>query len=112
MEKSNLQKKRFWLSFGAIALILLIVIIIFKDQFASFTDWFGAKLSVLNSLVIGAVIAYLLNPLEKAFFKLYKKVKNHKTQKILSISSSYFVVFAQIVQFSQIFGSFFVKISY
>ena len=92
MEKSNLQKKRFWLSFGAIALILLIVIIIFKDQFASFTDWFGAKLSVLNSLVIGAVIAYLLNPLEKAFFKLYKKVKNHKTQKILSISSTYFVV--------------------
>ena len=103
MEKSNLQKKRFWLSFGAVALILLIVIIIFKDQFASFTDWFSAKLSVLNSLVIGAVIAYLLNPLEKAFFKLYKKkLKNHKTQKILSILSTYLVILGFLTLFIMI----------
>ena len=102
MEKSNLQKKRFWLSFGAIALVLLIVVIIFKDQFSSFMDWLGAQLSVLNSLVIGAVIAYLLNPLEKAFLKLYKNVKNHKTQKILSISSTYFVVLGFLTLFIMI----------
>ena len=102
MDTSNSKKKKFWFSFAAVALVLLVIIIIFKDQFASFFGWFNAKLSVLNSLVIGAVIAYLLNPLEKSIFGLYKNVKNHKTRRFLSIFSTYFVVLGMATLFVMI----------
>ena len=99
MGKWNLQKKRFWFAVALIALALIVLIIIFKDQFADFLDDINDKLSVLNSLVIGAVIAYLINPVEKFFFRCYRKIKNYKTQKFLSILSAYVLSIGMIVLF-------------
>ena len=99
MGKWSLQKKRFWFAISIIALALIVLMIIFKAQFSNFLDDVNEKLSVLNSLVIGAVIAYLINPIEKFFFSCYKKIKNYKTQKFLSILSAYVLTIGTIVLF-------------
>ena len=99
MDKWSLQKKRLWFTISILALALIVLIIIFKDEFSNFADDVNKKLSVLNSLVIGAVIAYLINPIEKIFFHCYRKIKNYKTQKFLSIFSSYVLAIGMIVLF-------------
>lgn len=99
MGKWSLQKKRLWFTISILALALIVLIIIFKDEFSDFADDVNEKLSVLNSLVIGAVIAYLINPIEKFFFHCYRKIKNYKTQKFLSILSSYVLAIGMIVLF-------------
>lgn len=99
MDKSNLQKKRLLFSILLIALALVVVIIIFRDQFSSFVDDVNEKLSVLSSLIIGAIIAYLINPVEKFFFSCYNKIQKHNARKFLSILSAYLLVIGMIVLF-------------
>lgn len=99
MRDTKLDKKKllFWTVAGVVA--LLILIIIFKEEFSAFWDDVNDKLSVLNSLVIGAVIAYLINPIEKFFFNCFKKIKSYKTQKFLSILLTYLLATGLITLF-------------
>ena len=99
MAKWNMQKKRLVFSILLIALALVVVIIIFKDQFSNFVDDVNEKLSVLSSLFIGAIIAYLINPVEKFFFSCYRKIQKHNIRKFLSILSSFVLVIGMIVLF-------------
>lgn len=99
MGKLSPQKRRFWFYTMIIALALLVCLIVFKDEFSEFLNFMNSKLSVLNSLIIGAVIAYLINPVEKFFGRVYRKVKNYKTQRFLSIFSAYFFVIGIITLF-------------
>ena len=99
MSKPTLEKKKI-IFFTSIAIIaLLILIIIFNDEFSDFWNDINKQLSVLNSLVIGAVIAYLINPIEKFFFNCFGKIKNYKTKKFLSIFLTYILSIGMIVLF-------------
>jgi predicted PurR-regulated permease PerM len=99
MTKPTLDKKKAFIWTMASLAALLILFIIFKEQFSSFWNDINEKLSVLNSLVIGAVIAYLVNPIEKFFFNCFAKLKIYKTRKFLSILLTYILSIGLIVIF-------------
>lgn len=83
-----------------ISLFLISLIIINFDSFAAFFSMIGEKISVLNSVFIGIIIAYLLNPIE-IFFRtsVFKKVKSNKAHKALSILCTYILIIGLISAF-------------
>ena len=99
MTKLNFDKKKVLLTVLIIAVAFLLAAIVFKEEFAAFINAVNEKLSVLNSLVIGAIIAYLMNPVEKFFFSCYSKIKKHNFRKFLSIFSAYLLIIGMIVLF-------------
>jgi predicted PurR-regulated permease PerM len=83
-----------------IAAIFLAVIIIHFDKFEVFFSLIGDKLTILNPVFVGIIIAYLLNPIEKFFIKkVFKKVKSNKAHKALSILCTYVLVIGLISTF-------------
>lgn len=100
MFKLNTRRQRMIFTTLALLLALLVVIIIFRERFGDFFDMISEKLSVLNSLMVGAVIAYLLNPIEKFFHNtVYKKLKKNNVKKTLSILSTYVFVLSILTVF-------------
>lgn len=83
-----------------ISLLLLSLVIINYDSFAAFFTIIGEKVAVLNSVFIGIIIAYLLNPIE-IFFRtsVFKKVKSNKAHKALSILCTYVLIIGLISAF-------------
>ena len=94
------QKLFTTLSFILVAAILLAIVIINFDKFDAFFTLIGDKISVLNSVFIGIIIAYLLNPIEKFFIrKVFKNVKSNKIHKVLSILCTYVLIIGLISAF-------------
>ena len=64
----NAQKKKVWTVSAVIyaTLLLLIVLII---NLSAVNEWLGKVLWLLRPVIIGLVIAYLLNP----FFRFFEK---------------------------------------
>ena len=102
MFKMSPKKQRILFSVTMVLIALLVIFIIFRDKFSTFFDEVNILLSVLNPIIVGAVIAYLLNPIEKFFFQKYKGVKTYKTQKFLSIFSAYILIFGLLILFVSI----------
>lgn len=94
------QKKLVIWTTVIIAAIFLSVIIIHFDKFESFFSLIGDKLTILNPVLVGIIIAYLLNPIEKFFIKkVFKKVKSNKAHKALSILCTYTLIISLISVF-------------
>ena len=94
------SKNKKWWYIGLVALILLVVVIIFYDKFSSFFGLIGDIISVINSIFIGAAIAYILNPLERFFSRhVLKKMKSGKWHKILSILFTYLLIIGILISF-------------
>ena len=97
------QKKQKILTIVAIVLlaaILFSIVVINFDSFVSFFAMINGLISVINSVFIGIIIAYLLNPIEKFFVKkVFKNVKSNKAHKALSILCTYLLVLALISAF-------------
>ena len=87
---SKKEKIILGVSLAVIAIILFFVYVINIESFNSFFSTIETLSAVLNPILVGIVIAYLLNPIEKFFIrKVYKKVKSNKAHKTLSILSTY-----------------------
>ncbi len=83
-----------------LAALLLSIVIINFSSFAAFFSMIGGLISVLNSIFIGVIIAYLLNPIEKFFVrKVFKKIKSNKAHKVLSILCTYLLLTTLITIF-------------
>ena len=97
------QKKQKVLTIVAIVLlaaILLSIVIINFDSFVAFFSMINGLVSVINSVFIGIIIAYLLNPIERFFVKkVFKNIKSNKLHKTLSILCTYLLVIALIAVF-------------
>ena len=97
------QKKQKALLITTIALlaaILLSIVVINYNSFATFFAVIGGLVSTLNSIFIGIIIAYLLNPIEKFFVrKVFKKIQSNKVHKVLSILCTYLLVIGFITLF-------------
>lgn len=93
------RKLSFVVSVFAI-LLLVIVVVINKDPLRSF---FSVVLGILEPVLLGAAIAYILNPLLRLFeFKIFKKVKNKNLVRAMSLIITYVIailVFLVIVSF-------------
>ena len=97
------QKKQKTLFITVIVLlsaILLSIVVINYNSFVTFFAMIGGLVSTLNSVFIGIIIAYLLNPIEKFFVrKVFKNIKSNKAHKVLSILCTYLLVIALITVF-------------
>ena len=94
------QKALFITIIVLLAAILFSIVIINYNSFLTFFAVIGRLVSTLNSIFIGIIIAYLLNPIEKFFVrKVFKNVKSNKAHKFLSILCTYLLVIAFITVF-------------
>ena len=97
---SKKEKVILGISLTVIALILLFVYIINIESFTSFFATIESLSAVLNPILVGIIIAYLLNPIEKFFIKkVFKKVKSNKLHKTLSILCTYTLVLGLVSVF-------------
>lgn len=84
---------------------ILVCVIIFVSafvivNFSNVTGVFGAILSVLLPIILGAALAYFLNPILKLYeFKVFKKIKNKALLRGLSILMTYVTLFLILAGF-------------
>lgn len=87
-------------------IVWLICAIVFISLYAmvnisSITGIFSGVLSVLTPIILGAGIAYLLNPILKVFEKfVFKNLKNKRTIRVLSLLMTYVVAILALVAFA------------
>ena len=97
---SKKEKVILGVSLAVIAIILFFVYVINIEKFTSFFATIESLSAVLNPILVGIIIAYLLNPIEKFFVrKVFKKVKSNKMHKTLSIISTYALVLGLVSVF-------------
>ena len=62
------KKKILTISLFVYAIVFLLVVLMLNfERFNSFTVWMNDKLSVFTPILLGAIIAYLCNPLVRFF---------------------------------------------
>lgn len=91
------KKKVYTIGFSlAIAFMLLYFLI----NVSAVSGFFSGIFSVISPILIGATIAYLLNPLLKLFeYKILRKLKNKNMRRILSLILTYVSMVLIIVVF-------------
>ena len=96
------KKRILTISFFAYAIIFLLVILMMNfEKFNTFTNWLNEKLSVFNPIIIGAVIAYLCNPLVRFFQNVVlKRISKPTLKRGLSILLAYLLILAVIAIFA------------
>ena len=97
MDSQNNNKKtnKLWVTLAIISIVLYLVV-----NISAVTSLAEAILSVIAPILIGAAIAYLLNPLLKLFeFKILKKLKSNSLKRGLSILLTYVVALLFITGF-------------
>ena len=91
----NQNKKKYILRFFICAVIFISVFVIIN--ITTFKGLLSALFSVLLPILLGAVLAYMLNPILKLYeFKVFKRLKNKKVLRGLSILMTY-ITFALIL---------------
>ncbi len=84
----------------ALALAIIFVSVYSFINIEHFTGLFSSILSVTAPILIGATIAYLLNPILKLFeYKVFKRIKNNEVVRGLSILMTYVVGILIVVGF-------------
>ena len=91
--KDIIQSKYF--KWGLTAFLVIVAAMLlnhFIDNIGNLIGLIGGFLKILTSLIIGLVIAYLLNPVVKFFEKkVYKGVKSSQCRRNLSIATTYVI---------------------
>ena len=93
------KKKILAISFFVYAIVMLLAIITMNfEKFTAFTTWLNDKLDVFTPIFLGAIIAYLCNPLVKLFQRvILKRIKNNVLKRGLSILGAYLFLLAVII---------------
>ncbi len=91
--KDIIQSKYFKCGLTAFLVIVAAMLLNhFIDNIGNLIGLIGGFLKILTSLIIGLVIAYLLNPVVKFFEKkVYKGVKSSQSRRNLSIATTYVI---------------------
>ena len=93
------EKKKKLLTAG-ISCAVIFTILYLITNFTAITAFFGSIFSVLTPVIVGAAIAYLLNPILKLFeYKIFKKLKNKAVRRALSLILTYVVAVLVLVAF-------------
>ena len=81
----------------AVAICIGVVSYILLSRFTGI--WGGVKtfLGFFKTVIMGCVIAYLVNPLANLFLRLFKGIKKEKTRRLLSNSLAFLAVFIFLV---------------
>lgn len=76
----------------AVALCIAVVLYMLLMKFTGIFEGIKTFIGFFKTVVIGCVIAYLVNPLANLFFGLFKRVKKDGTRKLLSNGMAFVVV--------------------
>lgn len=90
-------KKKYWLIGGGVfaALLFLVVLVSSLD---SARTWFDSVLRVFRPLLIGLIVAYLLNPFFRFFEnKLFRKISQPRVRRVISLTCSYLFLLSVFV---------------
>lgn len=83
---------------AAILCAIFFTVFYFIANVEAVSTFFSGILSVLSPIIIGAAIAYLLNPLLKIFeFKVFKKMSSKSLRRTLSLVLTYVVAILVLV---------------
>lgn len=94
-QNNNKKSNKLWVTLAIIFIVLYLIV-----NLSAVTGLAEAVLSVIAPILIGAAIAYLLNPLLKLFeFKILKKLKSNSVKRGLSILLTYVVALLFITGF-------------
>lgn len=89
----NAQKKKFW-TVSAIIYATLLLLIVLLINLSAVNEWLGKVLWLFRPVIIGLVMAYLLNPFFRFFEKkFFKKISPFALRRGLSLFFSYLVLF-------------------
>ncbi len=93
--QSNESSKSKKNALGILVYSILFLFLLIITNLTPFTAFFGNVLRILRPLIIGLVLAYLLNPFFRFFErKLFYKVRPHGFRRGLSLIFTYLVLFA------------------
>lgn len=94
-DKNNSRHRIQFTLFGfALALLAILIAI----NLSSIGDFFSAVMSIISPIVIGAAIAYVLNPLLKLFeYKIFKKVRSKGFVRVISLILTYVVAILLLI---------------
>ena len=97
----NPKKKNHVFIFLVCAIIFVSIFVIVN--ISSFSNVFSALFSVLLPIILGAALAYFLNPILKFYeFKVFKKMKNKGVLRGVSILMTYVTLLLIIAAFAAI----------
>ncbi len=96
------KKKILTISFFVYAIVFLFTIIMMNfEKFNTFTNWLNGKLDIFTPIFLGAILAYLCNPLVKFFQqKVLGKMKSNVLKRGLSILLAYVLLLLLIIVFA------------
>ena len=86
----NRKQIKLWVLYAVLAVLALVFIIIKRD---SFTSLIAQITRVLRPVIIGAVIAYLCNPIFRIFEQtVFPKIRSFSLRRTLSLIATYIVL--------------------
>ena len=95
------KKRILTISFFVYAVVFLLVVLMLNfERLNSFTTWMNDKLSVFSPILLGAIVAYLCNPLVRFFQNVVlKRLKSAAWKRSLSILCAYLLILIVIAVF-------------
>ena len=92
----NFENKKKLITLGISCAIIFIVLYLITN-FSAVSGFFSSIFAVLSPIIIGAAIAYILNPMLKLFeYKVFKKMKSKAARRALSLLLTYVVAILAI----------------
>ncbi len=93
----NFENKKKLITLGLSCAIIFIVLYLITN-FSAVSGFFSSIFAVLSPIIIGAAIAYILNPMLKLFeYKVFKKMKSKAARRSLSLLLTYVVAILCII---------------
>ncbi len=87
------NKKKIWI-FGSIAYAVFFILVMCLSNTEAMSAWFSSVLRILRPLIIGLVLAYLLNPFFRFFeTKMLSKVKPIRLRRVIALILTYLLLF-------------------
>lgn len=84
------KQTKLWILHIVLALLAVVFVVIKRESFSSFI---GEITRILRPVIIGAVVAYLCNPIFRMFEKyVFSKVRSFNVRRALSLIGTYVVV--------------------
>ena len=84
------KQKRIWALYIILALLAVVFVIVKSESFSSFI---GEIFRILRPVIIGAVLAYLCNPIFRLFEgRVCSRVRSFTARRVLSLIGTYFVL--------------------
>lgn len=81
----------------AVAICIGVVSYILLSRFTGICEGIKTFWGFFKTVIMGCVIAYLVNPLANLFLRLFKRIKKEKTRRLLSNSLAFLAVFIFLV---------------